>query len=88
MGWTLHSKGKKRNINGLNTKANLKYMISRRNTTQIQRKRKLKLKEKRNHVMTVCKRDRMVILISGKTYNIWKLKTLLHNQWVKKEITK
>ena len=55
-------------------------MISRRNTTQIQRKRKLKLKEKRNHVMTVCKRDRMVILISGKTYNIWKLKTLLHNQ--------
>ena len=52
-------------------------MIYRRNTTQIQRERKLKLKEKKS--CDDYKRERMVVLISGKTYNIWKLKTLLHN---------
>lgn len=55
-------------------------MGSRRNTTQVQRQSKLKIKGgKIDHVKNICKRDEMVILIPGKTYNIWNLKTILHN---------
>lgn len=70
-------------VNGLNTpfkrKKEILMDLIKKLTSNIwyieetQRERKLKLKEKKS--CDDYKRERMVLLISGKTYNIWKLNT-------------
>lgn len=52
--WAKYSIQKeKRDINGLNKKANLKYMVYRRNTER----KKIETKGKKNHVMTIKERE-------------------------------